>query len=119
MLSTSSMLAESKETQKLSKLFHTGDIVFCSSDNVLFYIQQKFLEAHAEGFSLTGYTTSSNEIVSLTEPSSVLEILFQFAWPYMPPDLDDLDFKLLMQLAEAAEKYLLHHLRKFCIIEMR
>ncbi|KAK7442461.1 hypothetical protein VKT23_016058 [Stygiomarasmius scandens] len=118
----SSVPAGGQETQRVSEFFHAGsggDVIFCSSDNVLFHVQHKFLETNAEGFPLTDHTPPSNEIVKLTESSSVLELFFRFAYPQMPPDLDDLDFKSLMEFAEAAEKYLLHHARKFCIIEMK
>ncbi|THU77239.1 hypothetical protein K435DRAFT_974063 [Dendrothele bispora CBS 962.96] len=108
--------------QKVSKFFQAesgGDVVFRSSDNVLFYVQQKYLELYSEGFPLTEQVTLSQEIVPLTESSSVLELLFQFTYPHMPPDLDDLDFRSLMNLAEAAEKYFIHYCRKICVIHMK
>ncbi|KAK7464228.1 hypothetical protein VKT23_006394 [Stygiomarasmius scandens] len=98
-----------------------GDIVFRSSDNVLFYVHQKYLEAHAEGFPLAEHIapTRTVEHVPLAEESSVLELLFQFVYPRMPPDLESVEFPALMSLAEAAEKYFVHHARKFCLMRIR
>jgi len=45
------------------------------------------------------------EITHLTEPSEVLEILFQFIYPRRHPDIEELEFPLLAAVAEAAEKY--------------
>ncbi|KAF5351421.1 hypothetical protein D9758_013502 [Tetrapyrgos nigripes] len=106
--------ADSKASSKVSKLFSSGgDVIFRSSDGVLFHIQQKYLENMTEGFPLAEHTTPTqkDEIVSLPEKSSVLELLFQFTYPQMPPDLDDLEFPALMELAAAAEKYFVHHSR--------
>ncbi|KAK7464214.1 hypothetical protein VKT23_006380 [Stygiomarasmius scandens] len=113
--------------EPVSDTFHAdsgGDITFRSSDGVLFYIKQKYLEAHAEGFPLAEHTapqadTVTPEQVPLAEDSTVLELLFQFVYPRMPPDLDDLEFPALMGLAEAAEKYFVHHARKFCLMRIR
>ncbi|KAF5328144.1 hypothetical protein D9758_016714 [Tetrapyrgos nigripes] len=79
---------------------------------------QKYLEANAEGFPLAEHTTrlkGVDEIVPLSETSNVLELLFQFTYPQMPPDLDNLEFPELMEVAEAAEKYFVHHARKLCL----
>ncbi|THU99286.1 hypothetical protein K435DRAFT_719916 [Dendrothele bispora CBS 962.96] len=110
------------EAPKVSKFFHAesgGDVIFRSSDNVLFHVQQKYLELYSESFPLTEQVILSKDIVPLSESSSVLELLFQFTYPHIPPDLDDLDFRTLMDLAEAAEKYLIHHCRRICAIHMR
>ncbi|KAF5351423.1 hypothetical protein D9758_013500 [Tetrapyrgos nigripes] len=111
---------EAPSSSKVSKLFNSGgDVIFRSSDNVLFYIQQKYLEANAEGFPLAEHTTKGvDEVVPLTESSNILELLFQFTYPQMPPDLAELEFPELMELAEAAEKYLIHHGRQFCLMRI-
>jgi len=98
-----------------------GDTIFLLSDKVLFYIHHKYLDAHAEGFPLAEHTApiQTAEYIPLAEDSGVLELLFQLVYPRMPPDLDHLDFPALMSLAEAAEKYFVHHARKFCLMWMR
>ncbi|THU83694.1 hypothetical protein K435DRAFT_784083 [Dendrothele bispora CBS 962.96] len=115
--------AQSKDKKKVSRIFNAntgGDIVFRSSDNVLFYVHQKNLEFMSEGFPPTSHTsTSPTEIVPLTEASSTLELLFQYTYHQMPPDLDNLSFQDLMDLAEAAEKYVLHYARKSCLTQIK
>ncbi|THU78185.1 hypothetical protein K435DRAFT_769590 [Dendrothele bispora CBS 962.96] len=115
--------AQSKDKEKVSRIFNAdtgGDIVFRSSDNVLFYIHQKNLEVLSEGFPPTSHTsTSLTEIVPLTETSSTLELLFQYTYHQMPPDLDNLNFQDLMNLAEAAEKYVIHYARKSCLTQIK
>ncbi|KAF5361268.1 hypothetical protein D9758_010287 [Tetrapyrgos nigripes] len=113
--------------QQLSTLFSPesgGDIVFHSSDNVLFYVHQKHIEAYAEGFPLAKHTTTSStnsetETISLTETSSTLELLFQFMRPQNPPELDGLNFAQLMELANASEKYVAYFARGYCAFYMK
>ncbi|KZP13255.1 hypothetical protein FIBSPDRAFT_936418 [Athelia psychrophila] len=84
-----------------------ADVTFASSNNVLFKINQSYLKAHSEGFSPPAGTSSSSsdEIVNLTEPAETLDLLFQFAYPQKLPDLRKLKAESLLELAEAAEKY--------------
>ena len=96
-----------------------GDTIFRSSDKVLFYVHQKNLEFMSEGFPPTSHISSSSEIISLPESSSTLELLFQYTYHRLPPDLDNLKFRELMTLAEAAEKYVIHYARKLCVLQMR
>ena len=48
---------------------------------------------------------SDNEVVALTETSTVLEILLQYMYRQPQPDLERVDFETLAGVAEAAEKY--------------
>ncbi|KAF5358793.1 hypothetical protein D9758_008598 [Tetrapyrgos nigripes] len=97
-----------------------GDVVFLSSDNVLFHVHQKHLEAYAEGFPLGQHTIpSQNEIIPLSEKSSTLEIVFQFMLPQSPPELDGLEFEQLMELANASEKYVVYFARRDCALYMK
>jgi hypothetical protein len=73
----------------------------------------------SEGFPPVDHTLLSKEPVPLTEKSRTLELLFQFTYHRMPPDLRELDFKDLMDLAEAAEKYLIQYARAICVLCMR
>ncbi|KAF5343045.1 hypothetical protein D9758_011157 [Tetrapyrgos nigripes] len=98
-----------------------GEIVFKSSDSVLFYIHSKNLEFMSEGFPPVDNIIPprpENPVV-LTEDSTTLEFLFQFTYPRMPPDLDDLGFDGVMKLAEAADKYGIHQAMGFCVQELR
>ena len=47
----------------------------------------------------------SDALVQLPENSVILDLLFQFCYPERHPELNDLDFGILVELAEAAEKY--------------
>ncbi|KAF5346236.1 hypothetical protein D9758_011316 [Tetrapyrgos nigripes] len=97
-----------------------GDVVFRSSDKVLFHVHQKHLEVCAEGFPLAKHTTpSQNEIIPLSEKSSTLELLFQFILPQRFPELDKLDFEQLMELANASEKYVVYSGQSTCALYMR
>lgn len=83
-----------------------ADITFLSSDNVYFRLHRINLDTHSEGFSPPSSTLSPvREAVPLTETSAVLELLFQFMYPQVQPDLDTVPFETLAGLAEAAEKY--------------
>ncbi|KAK7464232.1 hypothetical protein VKT23_006398 [Stygiomarasmius scandens] len=107
--------------EKVSEIFNAesgGDTIFRSSDKVLFYVHQKNLEFMSEGFPPTSHISSSSEIISLPESSSTLELLFQYTYHRLPPDLDNLKFRELMTLAEAAEKYVIHYARKLCVLQM-
>jgi hypothetical protein len=46
-----------------------------------------------------------NEPVRLSEPASVLEVLFAFMYPQLHPELKDTPFNDLAAIAEAVEKY--------------
>ncbi|KAG6839763.1 hypothetical protein C0991_011872 [Blastosporella zonata] len=81
-----------------------ADVIFKSSDDVLFHIHRKNLEAHAGAFPPSEFSTNG-EVVSLTEDASILEKLFQYIYPQRHPDIELMDHEDLYKLAEAAEKY--------------
>jgi len=81
-----------------------SDIVVCSSDNVLFHLHKRSLEVGTGAFPPAN-TPTNGEIVSLSESSATLEVLFQFLYPQRYPSIDELDFESVMLLAEVAEKY--------------
>ena len=95
-----------------------SDITFVSSDNTLFHIHRKNLEAHAVGFPPAEIDTCG-EMVRLTEDSVTLELLFAFMYPRRHPDLECTPFELLAPLAEAAEKYEVFSAMNICKIRMR
>ncbi|KAF5316259.1 hypothetical protein D9619_006238 [Psilocybe cf. subviscida] len=81
-----------------------GVVTIQSCDNIKFNIHRKNLETSTGAFPGAEFETNS-EVVHLTERSDVLAILFKFIYPQRHPTLEDLDFTLLSQVAEAAEKY--------------
>ncbi|KAF5380019.1 hypothetical protein D9615_006293 [Tricholomella constricta] len=95
-----------------------ADVIFVSSDNVLFYIHRKNLETQAAGFPSAEFDTRG-EIVPLTEDASTLELLFQFVYPRRHPDLEATPFDALVSLAEAAEKYEVFSAMNICKIRLR
>ena len=96
-----------------------ADVAFRSCDGILFKIHRKNLETHSEGFSPPPGTSPQTEIVPLTENGDTLDLLFQFMYPRRQPDLTDVEFKQLAELAEAAEKYQVFTAMASCNVCMR
>jgi len=97
------------------------DVVFKSSDNVLFHVESKNLERYAAIFPLENHLLPSmtTDVVPLSENSTTLELLFQFIRPDSPPDLRGInDFVMLFALAEAAEKYIVYSARTICAVRL-
>ncbi|KAF9560261.1 hypothetical protein CPC08DRAFT_621536, partial [Agrocybe pediades] len=99
------------------------DLVIQSSDGVLFHVNRTNLDRCAEAFpgsdSAPCITSESNDVVHLTETAAVLEILFQFGYPTRHPVLDNLEFKKLLDVAEAAEKYHFYSAAPMCQMALR
>jgi hypothetical protein len=95
-----------------------SDITFKSCDGVLFKIHTVNIQTHTKGFAPPEFPTL-DEIVSLPENSSTLELLFQFMYPERHPDLEFVSFDILEPLAEAAEKYEVFSAMNICKIRMR
>jgi class 3 adenylate cyclase len=81
------------------------------------------LEAHSEAFAASppprcAASTYRNEVVDLTEPSSVLELLLQYMYRQPQPDLTTVCFSDLKGLAEAAEKYQVYPAMEICKMMM-
>lgn len=81
-----------------------ADVTFQSIDGVRFHVHRKNIETHAGGFAPPGFETQG-ENVEMPEDSTTLDLLFQFMYPQIPPDLESLAFPVLALLAEAADKY--------------
>jgi hypothetical protein len=60
-----------------------------------------------------------DEPVRLSEPASVLEVLFAFMYPQNHPDLEDVPFEELAAVAEAVEKYQIFPAMNTCKVRMR
>jgi hypothetical protein len=93
-------------------------VTFESCDRVLFKVHRNNLKTHSEGFAPPDGTLSPNEVVSLSESAEVLELLFQYMYPQRNPDLKRVEFKVVADVAEAAEKYQVYAAMGFCNIYM-
>ena len=86
------------------------DFIVQSSDGVVFYLHRKNLEPCIDG-AFPGLHSSGNEsiaaeqIIRLDEPSSTLEIFFQFIYPRRHPSIKGLGFQTILAVANAVEKY--------------
>ncbi|KAJ6497276.1 hypothetical protein C8R45DRAFT_124078 [Mycena sanguinolenta] len=111
-------------TPRLSQRFcaSDADLTVCSSDGVLFKVHRQTLETHSGVFAGAADATrpeNGDEVVDLTEPASVLDVLFQFMYTTAhQPDLRTVDFSTLSDLTEAAEKYMVYSVLKFCRLQM-
>ncbi|KAJ7473304.1 hypothetical protein FB451DRAFT_1248958 [Mycena latifolia] len=103
-----------------STLFNApdADVIFQSCDGTLFGIHRVNLQTNTEGFPPPEISTNG-EIVSLSEDSVTLELLFQFIYPRRQPVLDNIRFENLSALAEAAEKYQVFSAMSVCRLHMR
>ena len=61
----------------------------------------------------------SDVVIQLPEKSVILDLLFQFCYPERQPELNDLAFDILAELAEAAEKYKVFSATSICRIGMK
>ncbi|RDB27170.1 hypothetical protein Hypma_004586 [Hypsizygus marmoreus] len=109
-------VTEKKTSERFSDS-SIADVTFVSKDGVHFCIQKKYMEATSGGFPPLEFDTRG-EIVPLEESSKTLELLFQFMYPQRPPRVADLDFEVLVPLAEAAEKYEVFSAMEFCYIQI-
>jgi len=78
-----------------------------SSDAVKFRVSKDAIMSHSDGFNPPAESNLSDrdEVVNLTETSSVLHLLLQYMCPESQPDLTTIEFQDLAGLAEAAQKY--------------
>ncbi|KZP11906.1 hypothetical protein FIBSPDRAFT_898614 [Athelia psychrophila] len=82
-------------------------------------LHRKNLESASEGFSPPSGTTTSNEIVQLSERAEILDLLFQYIYPQRSPDLASIRFEVFADLAEAAEKYQVFGPMEICRLLMK
>lgn len=99
-----------------------SDLTLKSSDNVLFKVHRKNLEVHSDGFaaadSISQASSLENEVVELSESSAVLELLLQFMYRQTQPDLREIEFDLMAEVAETAEKYQVYSAMGTCQLLM-
>ncbi|KAJ7184746.1 hypothetical protein C8R46DRAFT_1065048 [Mycena filopes] len=103
-----------------SELFNAADadVVFESSDGVLFNVHRVNLQTHTEGFPPAEIAVDG-QICPLSEGAATLEVLFQFIYPRRHPTLDDMAFADVAALAEAAEKYQVYSAMNICHLRMK
>ncbi|KAF8071468.1 hypothetical protein FPV67DRAFT_1481333 [Lyophyllum atratum] len=82
-----------------------ADVVFRSSDGMLFRIHRKNLDFASDGFPPAEFPLDDWQIVDLSEDSETLELMFRFVYPRLLPSMKGVDFKSLAAVAEAVEKY--------------
>lgn len=90
-----------------------ADVIFQSSDNVLFSIHRKYLENTTGGFPPSDVSTQGQNVV-LSETSATLELMFRYVYPMPQPNTWELPFTKLAPLAEAVEKYLVFPVIPIC-----
>nr|GAT50047.1 predicted protein [Mycena chlorophos] len=102
------------------------DVVLRSSDGKLLAAHAKNLEFFAEGFppaalldTNTHADSKTFEVVQMAENAAALELLLQYMHTQKLPNLANVPFSVLAQLAEAAEKYLVYSAMDACKSRMR
>ena len=83
---------------------YVSDIEIRSADGFIFQLHRVVLGVTTGAFPGSEIDTGG-EMVQLTEPASVLGILFAFLYPKAHPDLRGESFEVLVAVAEAAGKY--------------
>ena len=94
------------------------DLILESSDGVRYGAHKKNLERYSDGFPIAEATNSHNEVVALSERSSVLQLLLQFMHNTRQPELKNLPFSTVESLAEAVEKYMVFSAIQVCKMQM-
>ncbi|KAF9472498.1 hypothetical protein BDN70DRAFT_998145 [Pholiota conissans] len=120
--------ASTEKAQRKSDIFcdQDADVVFVSSDNVLFEINS----IHLNLSTSIGLARDSNasddgsDPILLPESFDVLEVIFQFIEPpplsrnYLQPAIMDMEPTLFFRVAEAAEKYVVYSALGICFARM-
>lgn len=85
-------------------------MVIESSDGTKFGTHAEYLARFSEGFPGFPIAESARkeEVVNLTETADVLSLMLKFLHAQKPPVIVSLDFNLLLQFAEAVEKYVIY-----------
>ncbi|KIL60526.1 hypothetical protein M378DRAFT_130560 [Amanita muscaria Koide BX008] len=92
---------------KFSSKFNAPDaeVTFQSCDGLCYRIHRKNLECAAAAFPAAEFASKKEDIVPMLEHSEVLDLLFVFMYPERQPNLRKVSFRVLADLAEAAEKF--------------
>ncbi|KAJ7598140.1 hypothetical protein C8J56DRAFT_814433 [Mycena floridula] len=97
------------------------DMVLESSEGVKFGAHNQFLSCYSEAFPSTGegVVILPDDVVKLSENTEIVTLMLQFMHPKPPPELHELPFSTLAQMAEAAEKYRIYAAMTSCKLLMR
>lgn len=97
-----------------------ADVIFRSSDGILFHLHRANLKTGAAGFSPDLIICPPVDgFVNLTETAATLKLLFAFLYPKRHPTLVAVEFSTLALVAEAAEKYEVYAAMNICLTRMR
>ncbi|EIM91739.1 uncharacterized protein STEHIDRAFT_47897, partial [Stereum hirsutum FP-91666 SS1] len=91
-----------------------SNIAFQSNDEVQFSIQKKYLKIATGSLSPPSSSSLDSDVVFLLESAETLKILFGFIYPRRHPSLLDVEFGVLQDVAEAAEKYKVYAAMNHC-----
>jgi hypothetical protein len=97
------------------------DIVFRSCDKKLIGAHKLNLAQYSEGFPAPGDVIAPDKAVDLTENAETLRVLMTFMHSQRFPSLLNMheeSFQELLELADAAEKYLVHSAMAVCNLRL-
>ena len=95
-----------------------ADVIFQSVDGVQYHIHRKNLQCCAAAFPPDEFESDKQEIIHLTETSRCLDLLFAFMYPQPTPDVRNMPIQVVIELAEASEKYQAFALMTICKLKM-
>lgn len=95
-----------------------SDVTIEAADGVLFCLHTQNLKITTGAFPGSEFSTKE-EHTRLTENSDVLEIVFAYIYPQRHPNLENMEFALLLRIAEAVEKYEVFPAINLCVVRMR
>ncbi|KAF5344953.1 hypothetical protein D9756_011500 [Leucocoprinus leucothites] len=107
------------QVPNLPRGYAGNTVIFRSSNNKDFQVNRLHVEAQASSMIPENWTPAGSTVISLTETSFVLNILFQFINPGVSPTLRDLSFESLARVTKAAEKYQVFNAMSICSERMR
>lgn len=90
------------------------DVVLRSSDDVLLGAHKTSLEYHSDGFPAADAKLDTSDPVDLTEDATTLKHLMQYVHKQHYPNVFDLPIEEVSDLADAAEKYMVHAAMGIC-----
>jgi hypothetical protein len=64
-------------------------------------------------------TTRKDEFVDLPEKADTLDLLFAYAYPRDPPELEKYEMSVVVRLAEAVFKYQVYPAKAACLLSLR
>ena len=95
-----------------------ADVIFQSVDGIQYHIHRKNLQCCAIAFPPDEFESDKQEIIHLTETSRCLDLLFAFMYPQSTPDVRNMPIEVVIELAEASEKYQASSVMTVCRLTM-